>query len=244
LIENCELTQYDDTISQDNSIYYVVGVKITGGSCTVKRMNVHDVNDCIYITGGGSHQILGNYLHDLGFRTDDLDQPSNHQSHNDLIQMRMGSNNVVDGNNFEGIYSTLTGMNSTINPVPLPTEQVWPNCHCIIMEPALGVISNAVIQRNWFKYGACGIHFTSNTYSGNTATFQNNRFTPDQSKEFNEYTQIRIDPTTIWGVTDGGGNVYSNDSDTPSGDRGTPLKAPTTFSTTKVWQYNKTVHTP
>lgn len=238
------LTQYDPSTSTDNSIYYVVGVKLIGGSALVERNNIHDTNDLVYITAG-VHEVRGNYAHDPGFRTDDADQASDpthpNWSHNDGCQIRGGGPHLIHGNNFEMKFSTLTGMNSTANPSPT-AEQVWPNCHGILLENAVSVVS-ATLSKNWFKYGACGIHFTSST-SGGVVTVSGNRITPDQSKEFSVYTQIRIDPTTSWTVTDDGTNVYSNDSDTPLAWQGVALKAPTTSGTTKVWQFNSGAHTP
>jgi nitrous oxidase accessory protein NosD len=99
------------------------------------------------------------------------------------------------------------------------------------------------IQRNWFEYGACGIHLTQNTYTGNSAYISSNRFTPNQSQEFGVYTQMRIDPTTIWSLTELN-NVYSDESDTPIAWRGQPLKAPSVFGTTKAWMFNSGAHTP
>ena len=244
-ISNNTLIQYNSRTGTDTSIYYVVGVKLTGGSAVVHRNNISNVNDCVYITGG-THTITGNYLHDPGFRTDDADQAGSTPpswSHNDGVQIRGGINHNIEGNTIEMKFSTLTGMNSTANPDP-NAEQVWPNCHGILSQGANNAVTGITITNNWFKYGACCMHFTSASFSGNTATFTGNRYTPDQSKEFNVYTQIRIDPTTVWTVTDGGSNVYSDDADTPSAWRGVALKAPTTVSTTKVWQFNANSHTP
>jgi hypothetical protein len=245
IISNNTLIQYNSRTGTDTSIYYVVGVKLTGGSSTVSRNDISNVNDCVYITGG-THQILGNYFHDLGFRTDDADQAGSTPaswSHNDGVQIRGGTNHNIEGNHFDMAFSTLTGMNSTPNPDP-NAEQWWPNCHGILAQGANNAATGITITNNWFSKGACCMHFTSASFSGNTATFTGNRYTPNQSKEFNVYTQIRIDPTTVWTVTDGGGNVYSNDADTPVDWQGDPLKAPTTVSTTKVWQFDANNHTP
>jgi nitrous oxidase accessory protein NosD len=188
---------------------------------------------------------MGNYVHDPGFRTDDADQSGNaahpYWSHNDGVQIRGGINHMIDGNRCVMKFSTLTGMNSTANPSPT-AEQVWPNCHGIISDPAFNNVS-ITIQRNWFEYGACGIHLTQNTYTGNSAYISSNRFTPNQSQEFGVYTQMRIDPTTIWSLTELN-NVYSDESDTPIAWRGQPLKAPSVFGTTKAWMFNSGAHTP
>lgn len=245
LFEYNTLSQYNPVSNTDNSLPWPVGILLNSGTATVSRNNIHDVNDHIYIKGG-THQIQGNFLHDPGFRTDDTDQagstPAN-WSHNDGVQVMGGTNHVIDGNSFVMKFSTLTGMSSTANPDPT-AEQVWLNCHGILMSNTSNAVTGVLIKRNWFKYGSVGPHFTTGANGPGSATLDANRFTPDQSREFSQYVQIRIDPTTSWTVTDAGTNVYSNDSDTPLAWQGVLLKAPITGGTTRIWAYNSSAHTP
>jgi hypothetical protein len=246
VFEYNHLTQYAPSAGADNSVWWMVGVLLTGGSATVYRNNIHDTNDLVYLSGG-THRVQGNYLHDPGFRTDDRDQAGStpaYWSHNDGVQVMGGRNHVIDGNSFKMKFSTLTGMNSAVNPGPGP-EKWWPNCHGVIMQSYYSQVTGVLIQRNWFKYGACGVHFAAGGYGPGTGTLTGNRVTPDQSREFNQYVQIRIDPTTSWPlVRVDSSNVYSNDLGTPLAWRGQPLKAPTTVGTTKIWAYNVNARTP
>ena len=248
LIENCEFTQYDDTQTpaKDNSVYYIVGAKVTGGSCTVRRCNIHDVNDTLYVTGG-TLTAAGNYCHDLSFRTDDADQsgssPAN-WSHNDGCQIMGGSNHNIHGNNFDMRFSTVTGMNSTINPSPPPATQNYTNCHGILLQGKNNSVTGVVVDSNWFAYGVICVLASGGTFTGNTATVSNNRFTPNQAVQFSIYQQMSNDPNTSWTLSSTATNVYSDDADTPLAWRGQPIKAPTTSGTTTTWAYNKTAHTP
>ena len=240
------ITQYDPSAKADNSVWWMVGVLLTGGSATVYRNNIHDTNDLVYLSGG-THRVLGNYLHSPGFRTDDRDQAGStpaYWSHNDGVQVMGGRSHLIDGNSFRMKFSTLTGMNSTVNPDP-GVQNWWPNCHGVLMSPYYNQVTGVQIQRNWFKYGACGVHFTAGNYGPGTGTaLTGNRFTPDQSKEFNQYVQIRIDPTTSWpSVGVDSSNVYGYDSGTPLAWRGRSLKAPAVAGTTKIWAYDVSAHT-
>lgn len=253
LIEFNECSMFDDTLGRDNWVgsngyhaYFMAGIKVQGASGIVQRNNVHDCNHLLELSAG-THQVLGNYGHDPSFRTDDADHASDathpYWSHNDFLHISGGVNHLAQGNSSEMKFSTLTGMNSTANPSPT-AEQIWPNCHGVLLRSSANPVTGVVIKQHWFKYGAVGPHFTSSTYTGGSATLTGCRFTPDQSREFSVYTQVRLDPTTYWTVTDDGTNVYSDDPDTPLAWRGQPLKPPTTSGTTKVWQFNPTAHTP
>jgi hypothetical protein len=252
------LTQYDPSTSTDNSVWWMVGVLMTGGSCTVYRNDIHDTNDLTYTTGG-THQILGNFLHEPGFRTDDQDQSGSSPafwSHNDGFQIMGGTNHLVDGNNFVMKFSTLTGMNSTANPNP-NVEQQWPNCHGMIVQNNKNALSGITIQRNWFKYGTNALFLGSGgTFDpGIGPTCLNNRFTPDQGKQFSLYRQIVITPTTSWSVQPSvdNTNVYSDDTDTPISVQGLPLNGnfisdgtssnPSTVGGVTAWTYDQNTHT-
>lgn len=251
------LTQYDPSTSTDQSIYWREGFYLTGGSLTAIRNNVHDANHLSYITGG-THTLQGNYFHDPGFRNDDADHSTDathpYWSHNDGTHIRGGTNHLVDGNSYEMKFSDLTGMNHSggTNGNPNPNsaiEQVWPNCHGHLLQWANNNVTGVVSQRNWFKYGSVGYFFTSSTFTGGNITMTGNRFTPDQSKEFSQYVQVRVDPTTSWAtILLDSSNVYSADPDTPSAVQGLPLTGnpspnPTTSGTTEIWAYNVTTHT-
>jgi hypothetical protein len=230
-----------------------VGVLLTGGSNTVYRNNIHDGNDLVYITGG-THQVQGNYIHDPMFRTDDADQSGSSPpswSHNDGVQFMGGTSHVIDGNSFVMKFSDNTGMPTVANPSPPPVEQAWRNCHGILVESANNSLSGVQITRNWFKYASAPIRFVSGAFDpGGTVTVTGNQFTPDQGLEFSQYVQVRDDPTTSWpSITFDNTNVYSFDPDTPSAVRGQPLNGnppgnPSTVSTTKIWAYNSSAHTP
>lgn len=258
VIEYNEITLWDSFHGTDNSgyvnapssiiPYWPVGVLLTGGSNTVSRNNIHDVNDCVYVTGG-TQAITGNYLHDPMFRTDDADQSGSSPaswSHNDGTQIMGGTSHVIDGNSYVMKFSDLTGMPATANPSPPPVEQVWLNCHGLLLQSSNNTLTGLTVTRNWFKYGSVGIRFVAGAHDpGDAPAITSNRFTPDQGQEFSQYVQIRLDPTTAWAaITVDSTNTYSYDPDTPSGDRGTPLKAPSTVSTTKIWAYNSSAHTP
>jgi hypothetical protein len=249
VFEYNHITQYDPSTSTDNSTWWMVGVLMNSGTATVYRNNIHDTNDLVYIKGG-TQQVQGNYLHEPGFRTDDQDQSGSspaYWSHNDGVQIMGGTNHLVDGNSIEMKFSTLTGMNSTANPDP-NAEQVWPNCHGMIIQNNKNAISGVTVQRNWFKYGSNAIRFGGAQAfdPGGAVTVIQNRFTPDQGKEFSQYVQIRNDPTTSWSPqpTIDSTNVYSNDADTPLAAQGQPLTAPSTSGTTTIWAYNSGAHTP
>ena len=241
------ITQYDPSTGADNSVWWMVGVLLTGGSATVYRNNIRDVNDGVYFSGG-THRVQGNYIHDLGFRTDDWDQAGStppYWSHNDGVQVMGGTNHVIDGNSFKMKFSTRTGMNSTVNPGP-GAQKWWPNCHGVLMQSYYSQVTGVQITRNWFKYGSTPIRFAPGNYDPGGATAPTfNRFTPDQGKEFDQYVQIRIDPTTSWpSVSVDSSNVYSYEPGTPLAWQGQPLKAPAVAGTTKIWAYNVSAYTP
>jgi len=254
VVQYNHITQYDPSLSSDNSIWWMVGVILTGGSCTVYRNDIHDVNDATYITGG-TQTIAGNYIHDLGFRNDDSDQSGSTPpswSHNDGTQVMGGTNHVIDGNSYVMNWSRQTGMNNTVgNPDPY-AEQAWPNCHGVLMQNANNTLTGVKITRNWFKYGTVGPFFTfkAGDSSGAAHTLTGNRITPNQGVQFSQYRQIVVDPTTAWGtITVDDSNVYSHDPDTPAAVQGLPLNGnpggnPFTVSTVKAWQYNSGAHTP
>jgi hypothetical protein len=249
------LTQWDASTSTDNSIWWMVGVIAGSGGMTSYRNDISNINDAHYLTGG-THQILGNYVHDLGFRNDDSDQSGNGAhpfwSHDDGVQVMGGTNHVIDGNSFVMNFSDQTGMNRTggSNGNPNPdryAEQQWPNCHGVLMQNANNAITGVQITRNWFKYGTIGPFFTfaaGDTVPGGAHALTGNRFTPDQGTQFSQYIQMAVDPTADWGtITVDSSNVYSHDPDTPASAQGTPLLAPT-GTTTKLWAYNISAHTP
>ncbi len=259
-----EITLWDSFDGTDNSgytpaggviPYWPVGVLLTGGSSTVYRNNIHDVNDLTYTTGG-THYIQGNYLHDPMFRTDDGDQSGSTPafwSHNDGFQCMGGTNHVLEGNSFEMKFSDLTGMPTTANPSPPPVEQVWRNCHGVLIQTHNAAISGLSVTRNWFKYGSVCVRFAAGSFDpGGSVTLTGNRYTPDQGQEFSTYQQMSIDPTTSWNSpvpSIDSSNVYSNDPDTPVGVRGLPLIGnptgnPFTAGTTESWAYNSGGHTP
>lgn len=249
LIQYNECTMYDPILGQDNwinpangySAYFMVGVKATGGSGTVHRNNVHD---CDHLTefGGGTWTETGNWIHDPSFRTDDADHSSDathpNWSHNDGTHISGGTNHVIRGNAYDMRFSTLTGMNSVPNPDPT-AEPVWPNCHGMLIRSNSNAITGLTIDQNWFKHGSVGPFFTTSTFTGGTATVTNNRFTPDQSREFSQYRQMVVDPTTSWTVTESG-NTYTFDADTPPAWQGVAIKTPVTSGTTRSWSFANT----
>lgn len=243
------LTQYDPSTNSDNSVFWREGLYLTGGSLMAYRNDIHDVNHLAYVTGG-THKIQGNYMHDPGFRTDDTDHASDaihpNWSHNDGTHIRGGTGHLVEGNNYVMKFSTRTGMNSTANPSPT-AEQIYPNAHGHLFQAANNVITGVTIRKNWYKYGAVGMHWTTCSFPGGGGDWSitGNRITPDQAKEFSTYKQLIIDPTSDWGtITVDATNVYSTDSDTPVAWQGQPLKAPTVSGTVKTWAYNSGAHTP
>jgi hypothetical protein len=241
LVENCELTQYDDTQTPavDNSVYYIVGAKVTGGSCTVRRCDISNINDSLYVTGG-TLTAEGNYCHDFGFRTDDTDQsgssPAN-WSHNDGCQIMGGTNHNVHGNNFDMRFSTVTGAGPAANPN-------FVNCHGVLLQGANNTITGVVVDKNWMAYGAICLLASGGSHTGNVATVSNNRFTPNQGQQFSIYQQMSNDPNTSWTLNSTTTNVYSDDADTPEAWRGQPIKAPTVAGTTTTWAFNLNAHTP
>lgn len=249
-----ELSQWDASTSTDNSVYWREGLYLTGGGLTAYRNNIHDTNHLGYVTGG-THTIRGNYMHDPGFRTDDADHASDSRypnySHNDGTHIRGGINHLIEGNSYVMKWSTLTGMNSTVNPNPA-AEQIWPNCHGHLLQAANNALSGIVIRNNWYKYATAAFWFTSNTYTtGNSFSITGNRITPDQCTEYSRYAQVVIDPTSNWTgqITFDATNVYSDDADTPIAVRGLPLTShpsgnPFTSGTAQYWAYNSGAHTP
>ena len=262
-------TSTDNSAGFDSGLdtYWPVGVYMSTGSCTVTRCDIHDANDTTYAVGG-THTIQGCYLHDPMFRNDDGDQSGAspaYWSHADGFQIMGGTNHMFDGNAIDWKFSDNTGMNrsgtgtvgsfGTGNPNPDPdVQQVWQNAHGILIQAHNAALSGVTIQRNWFRYGSVGIRFAANTFTAGAVTVISNRFTPDQGVEFSRYRQIAIDPATGAGgwsstpptidTTPGSptANVYSDDSDTPSGDQGTEINA-FTGTSVQVSEYNGTAHT-
>lgn len=243
------LTQYDPSTSSDQSIFWREGIYMVGGSLTAYRNDIHDVNHLTYTTAGAL-TLRGNYLHEPGLRTDDTDHSTDPRypnwSHNDGFHLAGGANHTIEGNNFVMKFSTLTGMNSTANPSPLPTEQIYPNCHGGLFRQANSTLAGVQIKNNWFAYGSIAMQWTDSTLTGGGGDWvvSGNRITPNQGKEYGFYQQLAIDTLSSWGTINvGATNVYSNDSDTPLAWRGVALKAPT-GTTSKSWAYNISAHTP
>lgn len=243
-VENIEISTYDNTQAPavDNSIRYINGVKVIGGSATISRCNIHDVVDAFRLSAG-TVEVAGNYIHDLCFRTDDTDQASSNPanwSHNDGVQLSGGGGTFnLHGNNFDMRYSQVTGMGSSLTG----TMQ---NCHGMLMQATTSPITGVQVSYNWFAYGNICILWSSPNVSGNTATMLGNRFTPNQDVEFSFWKQMQNNPNSAWTLTGPETTVYSDDPDTPIAYRGQPILAPYIAGggTQTTWAFNKDAHTP
>lgn len=243
VIENCELTQYDDTLDTpvDNSTYYTGGVQVSGGTCTVTRCDVHDVQDGLTAYNGGVAEFAGNYVHELCFRTDDQAQAKStpaYWSHNDCIQIGAGVGHYFHGNHLDATFSLLTGMGSQ--------GLGMRNCHGMLLQSNTAVVTGLRIEYNWLAHGNICMTFSSPppNLSGGTASLLGNRITPNQAIEFGYYKQIGCDPSSAWTLTGMDTTVYSDESDTPSAWRGQPIKASVTSGTNTYWAFNSAAATP
>lgn len=243
VIENCDISCYDDTQNPavDNTTYIIdAGVKVTAGTTTVSRCNIHDVTDTVYLSGG-TVEVAGCYLHSPCLRTDDANQSGSsppYYGHTDAVQVMGGSSHNLHGNNIDMRYSTVTGA--------YDGTQAIQNCHGMLLQASSTAVTGLLINYNWFAYGDICMLFSSPSVSGSDATLAGNRVTPNQEIEFSAYKQIQNNPRAAWTLTGVGTTVYSDDSDTPEAWRGVAIKASVLWAsgTQETWLFDQYNHTP
>ncbi len=122
---------------EDSELYnsspgsWVDGVR--GANFTLRRVNVHHVIDMVHIYGANV-TVEGSYLHDNLHYENDPAQGGN-PTHDDSIQIQVGSNIRIFGNNISGAYNT--GIQFTQDR---------------------GIVSDVVIDRNLLDGGGCMIN--------------------------------------------------------------------------------------
>jgi hypothetical protein len=193
IVEDGEITAYAN--GTDNTRYWLNGLN-PGNNHVYRGLNIHDVNDAITMNGNNS-QFLGIWTHDLTFRTDDADHPTDlwwdYGSHNDGIQWKgPATGNLIEGCFFDANLSQRSGMIGDPNAPSIsnagvatpgnhgfiaPGEQRYPNAHGILLQAKSGLITNTTLRRNWFAHGTYLIQANASSpwTTGNSFTFVGNR---------------------------------------------------------------------
>lgn len=155
-------------------------------------------------------QILSSFVHDLQFWTPDPSHVDN-KTHNDGIQVHGGSGFELRGSNIEMTFTDHNGVGGTPRSVD--------DGDGVNFTPLTGPIADALVERNWFDYGAAGVRGAGTTDVLTVqAVVRNNRFGPN----------FNLRDTLVPGVTAQrpmSFNIgYTNIADLP-GETGTDLVA-------------------
>jgi len=111
---------------------YIDGVR--GSNITVRRSEIHGVIDTFHIFGNNV-TIEGSWLHgNVHFENDPLQD--NTPSHDDSVQIQIGSNIRITGNTIEGAFNS--GIQFTQDE---------------------GLVSDVQIVKNWADGGGCTVNF-------------------------------------------------------------------------------------
>lgn len=180
LIERC-------TIVPQTPHYFWDGIQ--GHDFTALRNNIYGITDGIGLFHPGPEvpatyehsvnaYILGNYIHDHGYRTTPSNVQSDLHTHNDGIQIHGGYDIHIEGNNFQGFtspaYSDLT------NPYAGSGNQI--TGQTTLVQTTRATINNLLFLRNWYDGGGeANIHFdTKNSDPITNAIAYQNRFGRNQ----------------------------------------------------------------
>lgn len=112
---------------------------IRGMNFTALRVNIHDVVDSVHIRGNNV-RVESSWLHDNKHYDQDPNWNGN-PSHDDSIQVQIGSNITVVGNDISGARNT-----------------------GLIVTQDTGVVSNVTVSQNWLDGGGCTINFVQKTF--------------------------------------------------------------------------------
>jgi hypothetical protein len=231
LVDQCEVTCYAN--NTDNSRYWLNGINV-GDNVTIQRCNIHDNNDAM-TAKGNNYRILGNWVHDFCFRSDDSDHSSDpwvpFWTHNDGIQWTGPSTGgLVEGNLFDGNFSQRSGMIGDPNAPTISSAGVvtagnhgsiaqgikyYPNCHGLLLQAKSGALTNTTVRRNWFKH--CTYQIQANVSggpsTGNSIAFDGNRLYPEDVTLLNSNpgdTGIATQITATTGMaTDGFATLFA-----------------------------------
>lgn len=110
-----------------------------GSNTTLLRVNIHGVVDSVHITGDNV-VVDSSWLHDNLHYDQDPNWNGN-PSHDDSIQVQIGSNITVVGNDISGARNT-----------------------GLIVTQDTGVVSNVTVSQNWLDGGGCTINFVQKTF--------------------------------------------------------------------------------
>ena len=120
-------------IIEDGEISGATSKGIWGEGLSARRLNIHHIgNDGFYGDNLGM-TVENNWIHHLGTASD---------AHADGIQMRIGSNYIIRGNNFD----MPKGVSGTKSNSP------------VFAQSAEGPVNNVLIEGNWINGGNFGIH--------------------------------------------------------------------------------------
>lgn len=168
--------EYCDIFAATTIGYWQNGVG--GYGYTARFCDVHDVVDGFSVSNPGGATIEANYIHDLSFFSNDADQANDpvhpYWSHNDGVQVKGGSGNIIRGNFFRTFASTVTGT------LDRPRSNYGAG---ITLSPYQAPIRGQLITQNWFTGGDVGLQ--ANGYypgqtSGNLGEISENRFGKNQ----------------------------------------------------------------
>jgi hypothetical protein len=160
---------------------------ILGHDYTVRRSEVHNSVDGFggYNTtnsnGPANVYVYGNYVHDLFYSGPDPNHSDN-RTHNDCIQIQGNSLYRIVGNNFiataNPAIGTASGGGSYGDPYYISSTGLYSvTGQCVAITPAVGAITDLVIDSNWFAYGAQSITAILGSYAAsNLGSITNNHF--------------------------------------------------------------------
>lgn len=140
----------DTEIFAEHPSPYVMGV--LGSSFTLERVNIHTVIDQVTVLGDDV-TIKSSWLHDNLFYANDPNHGGG-PSHDDNIQVQVGSNLRVTGSRLEGSSSA-----------------------AIMITQGRGKVSDMIVENSWIDGGSCSVNIAESKQGPlRGLTFRNNVF--------------------------------------------------------------------
>ena len=158
-------TFVDCTVAADSPSYYRDG--IVGHRYTVRRCNIHTVNDAVGGNANGGGIIEANWLHDLVWWRQDPAHSDG--THNDPIQIQGGGPWTIVGNLCE-CYTHNAAGSTEPNPQVSAVTGLGYGSNAIIVnqQNALNVVTGTVIANNVMRGGNTQINLNNNKGAGYT----------------------------------------------------------------------------
>lgn len=152
----------DCTVAADDPSWYRDG--IVGHRYTIRRCNIHTVNDAIGGNANGGGIIEACWLHDLVWWRQDPAHDDG--THNDGVQIQGGGPWTVRGNLVE-CYVTADSRSSESHPRPAPNGRGYGgSCVIINQQGTFDLVHDTLIEDNWTRGGYSQLQLNNNRGAG------------------------------------------------------------------------------